>query len=61
MARKKIECWECDSNYEIIFSPGSVDGQPDFCPFCGEEIIEQHQWDDSHDDEIIEIDSDWDD
>lgn len=37
----KISCPNCESSYAIDFYPDNVEGEADYCPFCGEDIPEQ--------------------
>ena len=37
----QISCPNCESQFAVEFLDGNVTGQPDFCPFCGEEIPEE--------------------
>lgn len=48
----QISCPNCESQYAVEFMLGNVDGDPDYCPFCGDEIPEQ---DDDYEDEEEEI------
>jgi uncharacterized Zn finger protein (UPF0148 family) len=46
----EISCPNCESQYGIEFSINNVSGDPDYCPFCGDEIPEEDN-DYSEDDE----------
>ena len=37
----EISCPNCESQYAVEFLPGNVNGDPDHCPFCGDEIPEE--------------------
>lgn len=36
----RISCPNCESQYAVDFMKANVEGSPDYCPFCGEEIPE---------------------
>jgi hypothetical protein len=40
MAQIKINCDECNIDFNIIFDADEYDTEPIFCPFCAANIIE---------------------
>lgn len=44
----KISCPNCESQYAVDYMESNVDGSPDYCPFCSEEIPEEE---DNYDEE----------
>ena len=42
----QISCPNCESQYAVEFMLNNVDGDPDYCPFCGDEIPEEDDYDD---------------
>ena len=36
----KTTCVYCESVYKVIYDEEETNGQPRFCPFCGEEPYE---------------------
>tara|TARA_B100001287_G_scaffold228069_1_gene198140 strand:+ start:518 stop:676 length:159 start_codon:yes stop_codon:yes gene_type:complete len=40
MARKTILCNSCDASYTVSFEMDEGFYTPNYCPFCGEEIID---------------------
>ena len=39
----KITCPNRESEYAVDFMISNVDGEPDHCPFCGEEIPDDEE------------------
>lgn len=39
----KISCPNCESQYAVDYMTSNVDGNPDYCPFCSEEIPEEDE------------------
>jgi hypothetical protein len=39
----RVSCPNCESEYAVDFMVDSVDGEPDYCPFCGEEIPSEEE------------------
>ncbi|CAB4124267.1 hypothetical protein UFOVP49_105 [uncultured Caudovirales phage] len=37
-AYTRISCPNCESQYAVDYMLDNVDGTPDHCPFCGDEI-----------------------
>jgi uncharacterized Zn finger protein (UPF0148 family) len=52
-----VSCPNCESQYAVEFLIGNVDGDPDYCPFCGDEIPEQE--DDDYEEDEENEDSPW--
>ena len=52
----KMSCPNCESQYAVDFMTGNVEGEPDFCPFCGEEIPEENLDESYEEDEDSEED-----
>jgi hypothetical protein len=50
----EISCPNCESQYAVEFLIGNVDGEADYCPFCGDEIPEQETDSDDDEDEVEE-------
>lgn len=38
----KMSCPNCESQYAVDYMTSNVDGSPDYCPFCSEEIPEEY-------------------
>jgi len=53
---KKINCNNCESEYFLKYYFEKVTNEPQYCPFCGEEIEEDY--DDDDDEEEYEEDLD---
>ena len=34
----KAACLQCESDYIVHFIDAFVDGDPNYCPFCGSEV-----------------------
>lgn len=49
----KMSCPNCESEYAVDFLLANVEGEPNYCPFCGEEIPES---DEDYEDEREEKD-----
>ena len=47
----EMSCPNCESQYAVEFLEENVSGEPDYCPFCGDEIPEEDLDDDYDDDE----------
>lgn len=56
----RVSCPNCESQYAIDFLLSSVNGTPEYCPFCGEEIpeVDTRGGDDDGDEEESE-DNQW--
>lgn len=48
----EISCPNCESQYAVEFIESNVEGDPDYCPFCGDEIPEQE--DEDYEEELEE-------
>ena len=54
---KKIDCTNCESEYFLKYYLEKVMNEPQYCPFCGEEIEESYEDDEEeYDDDITEED-----
>jgi hypothetical protein len=49
----EISCPNCESQYAVDFIMSNVNGDPEYCPFCGEEIPEENTDDNYDDDEKV--------
>lgn len=39
----KISCPNCESEYALEFTETDIQGTPDYCPFCGDEIPDDEE------------------
>jgi NAD-dependent SIR2 family protein deacetylase len=53
----EMSCPNCESQYAVEFMEENINGKPDYCPFCGEEIPEESDFDDEDDEEQTEDES----
>lgn len=53
---KKINCTNCESEYFLKYYLEKVTNEPQYCPFCGEEIEEDYEEDEEDDDYEEDLD-----
>jgi NAD-dependent SIR2 family protein deacetylase len=48
---KKVNCNNCESEYFLKYFFEKVTNEPQYCPFCGEEIEEDYEDDEDEEEE----------
>lgn len=53
---KKVNCANCESEYFLKYYLEKVTNEPQYCPFCGEEIEEDYEEEDDYEEEVDDND-----
>ena len=55
----EMSCPNCESQYAVEFMEENINGNADYCPFCGEEIPEEDEDDFDDDGEDEDEEESW--
>lgn len=55
----EMSCPNCESQYAVEFLIANVSGDPEYCPFCGDEIPEESDYDEDEEEDEEEDEDQW--